>query len=84
LRWAPWSATGRRIEAETLLASGDLVGARRSFRRAVAADPRNWELWFALAQVTSGREHSVAIARAEELNPQSPDIRAYLRAAGTS
>jgi hypothetical protein len=84
LRWAPWSAAGRRIEAETLLANGDLRGARRSFRRAVAADPRNWELWFALAQVTSGGESSVALERAEELNPRSPDIRAYRQAAESS
>lgn len=84
LRWAPWSATGRRIEAETQLASGELEKARQTFRRAVDADPRNWELWFALAQVTSGPESADALAEAQRLNPLSPELRVYVRSAGGS
>ncbi len=84
LRWAPWSATGHRIEAEALLANGELEEARQSFRRAVDADPRNWELWFALAQVTSGSESADALAEAQRLNPLSSDLRAYVRSAGGS
>ena len=84
MRWAPWSATGRRIEAETLLASGELEQARGSFRRAVDADPLNWELWFALAQVTSGPESVAALAEAQRLNPLGPELRAFVRSGGGS
>jgi cytochrome c-type biogenesis protein CcmH/NrfG len=48
-------------------------------RQAVAADPRDWELWFALAQIASGGESARALAEARRLNPLSPEIRAYVR-----
>ena len=79
LRWAPWSATGHRLQGEAWLARGDLGEARQSFREAVDADPRNWELWFALAQITSGAESATALAEARRLNPLSPELRDYLR-----
>jgi O-antigen ligase len=79
LRWAPWSAQGHRILAESRLLEGDLAGAHASMRQAVAADPRDWELWFALAQIASGGESARALAEARRLNPLSPEIRAYVR-----
>lgn len=77
LRWAPWSAQAHRLLAEAQLAGGDLEGARENLRQAVAADPRDWTLWFALAQTTSGLEGERALAEARRLNPRSPEIQSY-------
>ena len=79
LRWAPWSAEGHLLLAEAQLAQGEGASAREELRKAVAADPRDWTLWFALAQTTSGSERDRALAEAQRLNPRSPDIRAYAR-----
>lgn len=78
LRWAPWSAQARRLLAEAQLAAGELERARSNLRRAAAADPRDWSLWFALAQTTSGPESARALAEARRLNPRSPEIRSYV------
>ena len=79
LRWAPWSAEAHLLLAEAQLAQGEGASAREELRKAVAADPRDWTLWFALAQTTSGSERDRALAEAQRLNPRSPDIRAYAR-----
>ena len=79
LRWAPWSAQAHLLLAEAQLAQGEEASAREELRKAVAADPRDWTLWFALAQTTSGSERDAALAEAQRLNPRSPDIRAYAR-----
>ena len=78
-RWAPWSADPWRWLAESQLARGDDAAARESFRRALAKDPENWELWFGLARASLGAERARALDRAERLNPLSPDV-AELRA----
>ena len=78
LRWTPWSAQAHRLLAEAQLATGDLEGARENLREAVAADPRDWTLWFALAQTTPGPEGERALAEARRLNPLSPEIQSYL------
>lgn len=77
LRWAPWSAEAQRLLAEAQLAEGDAANARANLRRAVAADPRDWTLWFALAQTTSGAERAAALVEARRLNPKSPEIRGF-------
>ena len=80
-RWAPWSAEPWRWLAEAQLVRGDDAAARTSFRRALAKDPENWELWFGLARASLGAERARALDRAARLNPLSPDI-AELRAEG--
>lgn len=77
LRWAPWSAQAHRLLAEAQLADGDLESAREELRQAVAADPRDWALWFALAQTTSGSEGERALAEARRLNPLGPEVQSY-------
>jgi tetratricopeptide (TPR) repeat protein len=78
-RWAPWSADPWRWLAEAQLGRGDTASARASYRRAVAKDSENWELWFGLARASLGPERDRALERAARLNPLSPDI-AELRA----
>ena len=82
LRWAPWSAQAHRLLAEAQLAGGNAEAARDNLRQAIASDPRDWTLWFALAQTTSGPEGAHALAEARRLNPRSPDIESYVSANG--
>ena len=82
LQWAPWSAQAHRLLAEAQLAGGNAGAARDNLRQAIASDPRDWTLWFALAQTTSGPEGAHALAEARRLNPRSPDIEAYVSANG--
>ncbi|HSP73947.1 MAG TPA: hypothetical protein VLN26_16350, partial [Gaiellaceae bacterium] len=73
-RWQPWSYEPWQLLGETSSAAGDLAGARRSFRRAIELDRRNWSLWYDLAQVTTGAARKAALAEASRLNPQSPEL----------
>ena len=81
---APWSAEPWRRLGEAQLVGGNLVGARKSFRQAIAKDRRDWRLWFELAQASTGTERRRAIAAASHLNPLSPEIAGLSRTAGTS
>ena len=81
---APWSAEPWRRLGEAQLVGGNLVGARKSFRQAIAKDRRDWTLWFELAQASTGTERRRAIAAASHLNPLSPEIAGLSRTAGTS
>ncbi|MCW2964287.1 MAG: hypothetical protein JWO17_1539 [Actinomycetia bacterium] len=67
--WTPWSAAPWQLLGEAQLGRGDGTGARHSFRRAIAIEPRNWELWLNLAYATGGSAHAAAIRRALALNP---------------
>jgi cytochrome c-type biogenesis protein CcmH/NrfG len=67
--WTPWSAVPWQLLGEAQLGRGDGEGARHSFRRAIAIEPRNWELWLGLAYATRGSVHSAATRRALALNP---------------
>jgi O-antigen ligase len=71
-RWAPWASEPWRVRADAERALGDARAARRSARRAIAKDPREWTAWFQLAYLTSGREQADADERVRVLNPLAP------------
>lgn len=73
-RWAPWSSEPWQRLGEAQLAAGELAAARASFRKAIAKEPMDWELWFRLAEAASGREQRRALAEALRLNPSSPEL----------
>jgi len=68
-RWAPWSAAPWLVVGEAALRRGDLAIARASFRRGLARDAGDWELWAALARASRGDARRVALRRAAALNP---------------
>lgn len=71
LRWAPWSPQAWQRVAEAQIGRGRLAEGSASLRRAIAKDPRDWELWLELAEVADSRK---ALARAEALNPLSAEV----------
>jgi hypothetical protein len=73
-RWLPWSAEPWELLGNAQFGAGDFPAAATAYRRAIASDPRNWQLWFDLGYATSGRESTAAFARARALDPQNPDI----------
>jgi O-Antigen ligase len=79
--WAPWSSEPIRLEADAALERGALTRARRLYGKAIAKDPRNWELWLSLALASDGPARSGALVRAAELNPLDPQIK-QLRGTG--
>jgi tetratricopeptide (TPR) repeat protein len=76
-RWAPWSSEPWQRLGESQLAAGDAAAASASFRRAIAKEPSDWQLWFELAQASTGSTRSAALARARRLNPRSPELQAF-------
>jgi hypothetical protein len=68
-RWAPWSSAPWGQLALIREFQNDLPGARSGYRRAVAKDPNNWELWLALVGVSRGADRTRALARLAVLNP---------------
>lgn len=68
--WAPWSSDAYRRLGEAQLGRGDEPGAAAAFRRALAKDPGNWQLWLDLYRATSGVEALKASRRTYELNPR--------------
>ena len=76
-RWAPWSSEPWQRLGEAQLAAGELAAARTSFRKAIAKEPSDWELWFRLAEASSGRAQRTALAEARRLNPRSPELAAF-------
>ena len=76
-RWAPWSSEPWQRLGEAQLASGDTPGARKSFRKAIEKEPSDWQLWFDLAQATTGSEQRRALAEAKQLNPRSPELETF-------
>jgi hypothetical protein len=75
-RWAPWSSQPWRLLGEAQLGEANIAAARQSFRKAVAKDPRDWELWVDLAIASTGAEQRRTLATAVALNPRDPSIRA--------
>jgi tetratricopeptide (TPR) repeat protein len=75
-RWTPWASDPWEALGEARLARGDDAGARDSFRRAIAKDPRDWNLWYGLARASDGAQRTAALARARSLNPRSTELDA--------
>jgi tetratricopeptide (TPR) repeat protein len=76
-RWAPWSSEPWQRLGEAQLAQDDLAAARASFRKAIDKEPTDWQLWFLLAEASTGAEQRRALAEARRLNPRSPELRAF-------
>ena len=72
--WAPWSPEPWQAIGRAQLARGDVGSAAASFRKAIAKDEGDWNLWLDLARATQGAEQQAAISRALALNPLSPEI----------
>jgi hypothetical protein len=83
MRWAPWSSEPWRMLAKAQFAAGDAAGARRSLRKAIAKEPRDWNLWYELALASDERPAiRKALDEAARLNPrgsQIADLRKALR-----
>jgi O-antigen ligase len=71
----PWSPEPWRVLGEIELAEGSLIAARRYFRRGLAEDPDEFELWIGLGLASDGAARQEAFARAAALNPLSPELR---------
>ena len=72
--WAPWSADALELQAGAALADGDSAAARRLYRRAIAKDGGDWELWLDLALASEGDARRRALDRAATLNPLAKAI----------
>ena len=72
--WAPWSPEPWQKIGEAQLARGELAAAQDSFRKAIAKDERDWELWLDLARASEGPALERALAEATRLNPLSPEV----------
>ena len=68
--WAPWSSDAPDLLGQAQLQQGHIAAAAASFRRALAKDPQEWQLWLDLYSATSGREAQRAFRRTYELNPK--------------
>lgn len=62
LRFAPFSADAWRV-------IGDADRDPVAYRRALTHDPNDWSLWLALANVSKGAAHRLALREAMRLNP---------------
>jgi hypothetical protein len=70
----PWSSKPWEALGFAQSASGDIRGARTSFRRAIAKDSGDWTFWYDLAAVTKGAARKQALLQAKKLNPRSPEL----------
>jgi O-Antigen ligase len=68
-RWQPWSSAPWAQLALVRRIQGDRRGERIAYERAVAEDPRNWQLWLGLLSVSHGAEYRNALARLSALSP---------------
>jgi O-Antigen ligase len=73
--WTPWSSEPLRLEADAALEQGLFARARRLYAKAIAKDPKNWELWLNLALASNGAGRTHALARATKLNPLDPQLQ---------
>lgn len=70
----PWSTEPWSRLSTMELRFGRPTQARQAVRRALALDTRDWSLWLQLAQASVGPPRTDALARAQALNPHSPEI----------
>jgi hypothetical protein len=70
-RWAPWSSAPWAQLALVREFQNNLAGSQAAYKKAVAKDPNNWELWLALASVSRGAERTHALVRLSVLSPQT-------------
>lgn len=75
--WLPWSTQPWTQLGEAQLARGQVAAAQVSFRKAIAKDNGDWNLWFDLARATAGKTQRAALAQATKLDPLSPEITAF-------
>jgi hypothetical protein len=71
-RLLPWSFEPQVVLGDAAARRGDRTRALAEYRRAVAADSRNWVVWLRLGQVARGMERRHAYVRVRELNPREP------------
>ncbi len=69
MRLAPWSAAPWMIMATVQESEGELAAARASLETAIARDPRDWQVWYEFAQVSTGASRRAAMDEARRLNP---------------
>jgi hypothetical protein len=65
LRFAPFSAEAWEV-------IGHATHSAAAYRRAIALDDNDWNLWHELAAVTKGEPHRLALHEAARLNPLGP------------
>jgi hypothetical protein len=73
----PWSTDPWRRLAAVDSAAGSYADAQAALRRALAKDPGDWSLWFALAQASNGKQRVAAMNRVATLDPLSPELKAF-------
>jgi cytochrome c-type biogenesis protein CcmH/NrfG len=68
-RWAPWSSQPWAQLAAVRTARGDRPGAADAYRKALAKDPDDWQLWLGLAGQSRGAARAHAVEELERLHP---------------
>lgn len=68
-RWAPWSAAPYELAGDAYRAAGRKRDAAHEYNRALAKDPKNWDLWARLSDVQAGGAAAGSLRRAHALNP---------------
>ena len=76
MSWMPWSSDPWQMAGEAELAQHNAAAARASFRKAIAKDRSDWELWVDLALASPQPARRRAALVALRLNPLSPEIAA--------
>jgi O-antigen ligase len=67
----PWSPLPWEALGQAQLSAGLAADARRSFRKAISIDDGNWQLWYDLANASTGRAERRALRHAVALFPRS-------------
>lgn len=68
-RWQPWSSAPWAQLAFIHRLQKDPAAERAAYERAIAKDPRNWQLWLGLTSVTHGAAYKHALHRLAALSP---------------
>lgn len=73
----PWSTDPWRRLAAVDASNRRFGAAQAALRRALAKDPGDWSLWFALAQASNGSQRAQAMSRVSKLDPLSPELAQF-------